>query len=145
MRWSAPCFLALAAFAVAADPPQPQSPPPGPVVLTDAALAIHREAIVFDGHNDLPWAFRKTAKLSFRDFDLNRPQPSLGNRLDGFCVNGRNVTAAYDTKSDFRHDSSQNERLSPRGPHGRPLREESKLSSHLCLKFLGLDSPELPD
>jgi len=27
--------------------------------INEAALAIHREALIFDGHNDLPWQFRR--------------------------------------------------------------------------------------
>jgi membrane dipeptidase len=49
----------------------------GPVRLTDEALAIHREAIVIDGHNDLPWQFRKNDDLSFRKIDLLKPQKGL--------------------------------------------------------------------
>jgi membrane dipeptidase len=48
-----------------------------PVKLTDEALRIHREALVFDGHNDLPWQFREKNDLSFRTIDLRKPQPDL--------------------------------------------------------------------
>src|SRR5262249_12250552 len=46
-----------------------------PVQLTDEARAIHREAILIDGHNDLPWQFRKKRDLSFRTIDITRLQP----------------------------------------------------------------------
>src|SRR5947209_2557530 len=36
-----------------------------PVVLTEEALKIHHEALVVDGHNDLPWQYRRKADLSF--------------------------------------------------------------------------------
>ncbi len=49
----------------------------GPVQLTEEALRIHREAIVVDGHNDLPWQFRQKADLSFRNIDISRPQKGL--------------------------------------------------------------------
>ena len=52
-------------------------PPRKPVVLTEAALAIHREMPVVDGHNDLPWELRKKDGLAFRNIDLLRPQPRL--------------------------------------------------------------------
>ena len=52
-------------------------PKRGPVQLTDEALRIHREALLFDGHNDLPWALREKKDLQFRSFDIARPQPDL--------------------------------------------------------------------
>jgi membrane dipeptidase len=48
-----------------------------PVKLTDEALRIHREALVFDGHNDLPWQFREKNDLSFRTIDLRKHQKGL--------------------------------------------------------------------
>ena len=48
-----------------------------PVVLTDEARAIHREALLVDGHNDLPWQFREKNDLSFRTIDIRRPQKDL--------------------------------------------------------------------
>jgi membrane dipeptidase len=48
-----------------------------PVVLTDEARAIHREALLVDGHNDLPYQFREKKDLSFRSFDIRRPQKDL--------------------------------------------------------------------
>jgi membrane dipeptidase len=48
-----------------------------PVVLTDEARAIHREALLIDGHNDLPDQFREKKDLSFRTFDIRRPQKAL--------------------------------------------------------------------
>ena len=58
--------------AVAADEPKRQ-----PVVLTDEARAIHRDALLVDGHNDLPWQFREKKDLGFRTFDISRPQKTL--------------------------------------------------------------------
>jgi membrane dipeptidase len=49
----------------------------GPVRLTDEALRLHREALVIDGHNDLPWQLREKADLSFDKIDLTRPQKQL--------------------------------------------------------------------
>src|SRR5437764_13218644 len=51
--------------------------PRGPVKLTEEALRIHREAIVIDGHNDLPWQFRMQADLAFHNLDIARPQKKL--------------------------------------------------------------------
>ncbi len=49
----------------------------GPVRLTEEALRIHREALLIDGHNDLPWQFREKADLSFQKIDITRPQKNL--------------------------------------------------------------------
>jgi membrane dipeptidase len=49
----------------------------GTVKLSEEALRLHREALVFDGHNDLPWQFRKRDDLSFRTIDLRRHQKGL--------------------------------------------------------------------
>jgi membrane dipeptidase len=49
----------------------------GPVKLTDEALRIHREAILVDGHNDLPWQYREKKDLSFASIDIAKPQPKL--------------------------------------------------------------------
>ena len=48
-----------------------------PVRLTEQALAIHQQALVVDGHNDLPWRLRELDGLSFRNVDLRRPQKEL--------------------------------------------------------------------
>ncbi len=49
----------------------------GPVKLTDEAVKVHREALVIDGHNDLPWQFREKNDLSFQKIDLTKPQKGL--------------------------------------------------------------------
>ncbi len=59
----------------AADAPKAKSR--APVKLTEAALAIHREALLIDGHNDLPWQFREKKDLSFRKIDLRKVQKDL--------------------------------------------------------------------
>src|SRR5207248_11453738 len=41
------------------------------------ALAITREAILVDGHNDLPWELRTRSDSSFQKVDIARPQPRL--------------------------------------------------------------------
>jgi membrane dipeptidase len=53
----------------------------GIVRLTDEAKNLHREALVFDGHNDLPWQFRKGNDLFVRTIDIARPQPKLHTDL----------------------------------------------------------------
>ena len=46
------------------------------IVVTEEAVRIHRSAPVFDGHNDLPWALRKSGD-SVRQVDLRKSQPDL--------------------------------------------------------------------
>lgn len=65
-------------FAVA----QPQTAKRGSVRLTDEAIKIHHEALLIDGHNDLPWQFRKRKDFSFRTFDIARPQPALHTDIE---------------------------------------------------------------
>ncbi len=48
-----------------------------PVVLTEEALRIHRQALVFDGHNDLLWQVRTKGHSSFDTLDLAVEQPEL--------------------------------------------------------------------
>ena len=61
-------LFALLAAGGAQDPPSRR----GPVKLTDEALRLHREAFVFDGHNDLPWALREKSDPAFRRHDIAR-------------------------------------------------------------------------
>jgi len=43
------------------------------IELTDEALEIHHSGILFDGHNDLPWAMRRAANYSFDKVDISQP------------------------------------------------------------------------
>ncbi len=47
------------------------------VVLTEEALEIHRKAILFDGHNDLPWSVRGRVDDGFRSYDIMEPKPDM--------------------------------------------------------------------
>jgi membrane dipeptidase len=47
------------------------------VKVTEEALRIHREALLIDGHNDLPWQMREKGELSFLKLDISRPQKNL--------------------------------------------------------------------
>jgi membrane dipeptidase len=72
--------FAFAVTALAAQPtekPQPVEPKKGSVVLTEEARRLHRECLLVDGHNDLPWQFRKRDDLSFQKIDISKPQPRL--------------------------------------------------------------------
>ncbi len=59
------------------DAVKPMTPSRAPVVLTDEALQLHRDCLVWDGHNDLPWQFREKKDLSFQVIDLNKPRKGL--------------------------------------------------------------------
>ncbi len=48
-----------------------------PVVLSDEARRIHQNAIVIDGHNDLPWELRSRGSLSFDKLDIAQRQESM--------------------------------------------------------------------
>lgn len=63
--------------AATGDEPVPPKRTRQPVVVSEAALQIHRDALLVDGHNDLPWQYRQKADLSFLNLDINRPQKKL--------------------------------------------------------------------
>lgn len=48
-----------------------------PVKLTNAAREVHASAMLVDGHNDLPWAFREQGTPSFSKLDIAKSQPKL--------------------------------------------------------------------
>src|SRR5262249_23926327 len=54
----------------------------GVIKLTAQALKIHRDPLLIDGHNDLPWHYRKRNDFSFRAFDIARPQPQLHTDIE---------------------------------------------------------------
>jgi membrane dipeptidase len=71
------CLIAASClFAAAAAADEPVKPRP-PVKVTDEALRIHREAIVIDGHNDLPWQFREKKDFGFQRIDITKLQKDL--------------------------------------------------------------------
>lgn len=43
------------------------------VELSDEAREIHERGMLFDGHNDLPWAMRRAANYSFDRIDIAEP------------------------------------------------------------------------
>jgi len=59
-----------------------------PVKLTEAAKRIHQAGMLFDGHNDLPWAIRETGKPSFDVIDIAKPQPKLHTDIDRLRIGG---------------------------------------------------------
>ena len=47
------------------------------VVLTEEAKKLHESTLLFDGHNDLPWAFREMGTPTFDKVDIAKSQPKL--------------------------------------------------------------------
>jgi membrane dipeptidase len=68
--------LAAAACGFAADDAKPK-PDRGTVTVSDEARRIQAEAILVDGHNDLPWEMREKGDSSFVKMDISRPQSRL--------------------------------------------------------------------
>jgi membrane dipeptidase len=68
-------FLALGCAAPVGLTSAEPATPGKDVVLTEEALAVHREALLIDGHNDLPYELRRKDGPSFRNIDLSKPQP----------------------------------------------------------------------
>jgi membrane dipeptidase len=71
------CLLTLTLLGVQPIEARAQKKERGPVKLTDEALRIHREALVVDGHNDLPWRLREKADGFFKRYDLTQEQKAL--------------------------------------------------------------------
>ncbi len=77
-----PLFAVVAVFAAAASILAAQqtdvqtAKTSNDIQLTDEARAIAREALLVDGHNDLPWAMRELGS-SFAKVDIRLPQPKL--------------------------------------------------------------------
>jgi membrane dipeptidase len=73
-----PVLILLAALpAFAAPAGETKKPSRGVVKVSDEAKKIHAEALVFDGHNDLPWAMREKGDGFTPVIDLTQPQPKL--------------------------------------------------------------------
>jgi membrane dipeptidase len=72
-------FGVLAAAGTADEKKGEPKPPKArePVVLTDEGMRLHQEALLFDGHNDLPWQLRDKGDLSFSKIDLTKPQKDI--------------------------------------------------------------------
>jgi membrane dipeptidase len=72
---SLPFGLTLLTAALAQPPAdEKKSQAREPVKLTDEARRIHRDALLIDGHNDLPWRLREKKDLSFQRIDLTKRQ-----------------------------------------------------------------------
>ena len=74
MKLTAPLLPLLCQMAAAEQQADEAAARP-PVVLTEQAKSLHRESLVIDGHNDLPWEIRTRAGSSFDAADISRSQP----------------------------------------------------------------------
>lgn len=74
-------LLALAAGVAPAQNPAPKTTPKDIVVSPEAA-ALHREALLVDGHNDLPYELREKDGPAFRSIDIAKPQPRFNTDID---------------------------------------------------------------
>jgi membrane dipeptidase len=72
-------WMVILFFPAWMDASEPGGPPKerGRVKLTEEARQIHREALVIDAHNDLPWKMREKAGGFFKRLDIRKPQPEL--------------------------------------------------------------------
>jgi membrane dipeptidase len=80
MRHLLPLLVLTSTVALAGQPgPKAgaKSPSPRDVVVSPEAAAIHREALLIDGHNDLPWELRTKDGPAFRNIDLTKPQEAF--------------------------------------------------------------------
>ncbi len=79
--WFPPALVVFSLGLCPADDSQPKDKPMpknrAPVQVTEEARRIQREAILVDGHNDLPYQFREKGDLSFQRIDITKPQPRL--------------------------------------------------------------------
>lgn len=98
-------------------PPATSAPARGPVVLTERGLRLHRECLVIDGHNDLPWEIRELAESSFDKMDIAQVQPRVQTDIPRLRKGGIDAqffvvyvppetekagTAAQETRQQFR-------------------------------------------
>src|SRR5437773_9296631 len=61
------------------------------------AWRIHRDAILIDGHNDLPYEMRLKANLSFDEIDISKPATNLQTDIPRLKLGGMGAQfwAAY--------------------------------------------------
>lgn len=83
--WAGLLVLVFWAAAVAGEPASSQ---PASVVLTAEGERLHREAIVIDGHNDLPWKIRKYGNSSFDEMDISQRHDILQSDIPRLQAGG---------------------------------------------------------
>jgi len=90
-------FALAFAFATTAIAQEPKATSRKKVVLSEEAIAIHKDAPVVDGHNDFPWELREKGKSSFQSFDISKLQPKIHTDIPRLRTGGVGVQfwAAY--------------------------------------------------
>ena len=82
MRRTAMLLLSALISGGLPSPGSPADPPKaGDIVLTDEARAIHRDALLIDGHNDLPYVLREKDGIEFRGIDISKPEPRFNTDI----------------------------------------------------------------
>ncbi|TWT48820.1 dipeptidase [Botrimarina hoheduenensis] len=76
-RLAATLLLLMISTHAPADP----DPARAPIVVSEEAAALHRDCLVIDGHNDMPWEIRTQGASDFSKLDISQPQPSLQTDL----------------------------------------------------------------
>ena len=56
--------------------------PRAPVVLSESTRTLHDSMMLFDGHNDLPWAFRERGTPSFEKLNIGNSTPELNTDIE---------------------------------------------------------------
>lgn len=89
-RWisGAAAAACMAAGSAACGEDSPPARRREPVSLTEKAMAIHRSAILVDGHNDLPYKIRGQGESSFDVRDVARMQPDLDTDIPRLRAGG---------------------------------------------------------
>ena len=121
-------LLALLLSGVTADdkkePPNPAKARE-PVELTEEGMRIHKEALLIDGHNDLPWQFREKKDLSFRKIDLMQAAEETCTPTFRGCARAASVRSSgrptcRPRRGQERHRRPRNARTDRRHPsHGQ--------------------------
>lgn len=58
------------------------------IVITEEAMDVHFSGLLFDGHNDLPWAIRERGNSSFDKIDISKPTPGFHTDIGRLQMGG---------------------------------------------------------
>jgi membrane dipeptidase len=72
-----PALILICALPTLSDSQQQRAKGRGTVTLSEEAKRIHAEAILIDGHNDLPWMMREKGDPFTPVIDITKSQPKL--------------------------------------------------------------------
>lgn len=63
----------------------------GKITVSDTARQLHDDAIVVDGHNDLPWNIRERGSSTFEKLDISQPQEKMHTDIPRLRKGGLDV------------------------------------------------------